>query len=190
MPAHPAPGRLRAPALLAQATLVVLVAVLVVLVALAPALADQERDHPPYRVAPVTTLTDRPTWFVPVSDYRLTARFGATGFWSSAHTGLDFAAPSGTPIVAVTGGLVTQAGYDGAYGYKTVVQADDGTEFWYCHQSAILVSVGQTVDPGEVIGAVGSTGNSTGSHLHLEVRADPDTPLDPYAELVRRGLTL
>ncbi len=63
----------------------------------------------------------------------------AGGLWSSNHTGLDFAAPSGTPIVAVANGMITETGYAGAYGNKTVETLEDGTEIWYCHQSAIGV---------------------------------------------------
>src|SRR5262245_49187826 len=74
-------------------------------------------------------------WVLPVSGYHLTAGFGEySGLWSHYHTGLDFAAPSGTPIHAVANGVVTSVGYDGAYGNKTVITLDDGTELWFCHQ--------------------------------------------------------
>ena len=56
------------------------------------------------------------------------------------HTGLDFAAPSGTPIYAVANGTVTETGYDGAYGNKTVITLDDGTEIWFCHQTSYTVT--------------------------------------------------
>ncbi|MBA3783795.1 MAG: peptidoglycan DD-metalloendopeptidase family protein [Nocardioides sp.] len=124
-------------------------------------------------------------WVLPVDGYRITATFGmSSGLWSSSHTGLDFAAPSGTPIHAVAGGVVTSTGYDGAYGNKTVITLEDGTEIWYCHQTSYLVNTGDSVAPGEVIGSIGSTGNVTGPHLHLEVRPDPETPIDPYTALV------
>ncbi|MGH3424793.1 MAG: M23 family metallopeptidase [Nocardioidaceae bacterium] len=128
-------------------------------------------------------------WVLPVAGYHLTARFGQTSaLWSTVHTGLDFAAASGTPIVAVTGGTVTGTGYAGAYGNRTIVTLDDGTEIWYCHQSSISVSTGDHVDPGQPIGYVGSTGNVTGPHLHLEVRPDPDTPVDPEPVLASHGV--
>ena len=93
--------------------------------------------------------------------------------WSSGyHTGLDFAAPTGTLIKAVHSGTVTEAGWAGSYGYRTILTLDDGTELWFCHQSSISVSVGQKVATGEVIGRVGATGNVTGPHLHLEVHPD------------------
>jgi len=124
-------------------------------------------------------------WVLPVAGYSLTATFGESSYlWSTVHTGLDFAAPSGTPIVSVAHGVVTEATYDGAYGYKTVVTLDDGTEIWYCHQTSLAVSVGEEVNPGELIGYVGSTGNVTGPHLHLEVRPGGGDPVDPYAALV------
>ena len=126
-------------------------------------------------------------WVMPLSGYRISAPFGATGLWANGHTGLDLAAPSGTPLVAIANGVVTEAGYDGAYGYKTVLRLEDGTELWYAHQSAIAVGVGEQVAAGELIGYVGSTGRVTGPHLHLEYRPG-DAPLDPYDALVAHGL--
>lgn len=128
-------------------------------------------------------------WVLPVHGYRLTARFGqGGGLWSRDHTGLDFAAPYGTSIHSVAHGIVTETGYDGAYGLKTVITHDDGTQTWYCHQATVDVSVGQEVQAGQPIGAVGMTGNTTGPHLHLEVRPNPETPIDPYSALVSHGL--
>lgn len=128
-------------------------------------------------------------WVLPLDGYRLTATFGEYGLWSSYHTGLDFAAPSGTPLRAVTNAVVTSAGSDGAYGNKTVLTLEDGTEIWYCHQSAFNVSVGDTVRAGELIGYVGSTGHVTGPHLHLEVRPGGGDPVDPDAALRQHGVT-
>ena len=128
-------------------------------------------------------------WVLPLSGYRLTAEFGDYGLWSSYHTGLDFAAPTGTSIRAVANGVVTSAGYDGAYGNKTVITLDDGTELWFCHQTTFLVSAGQEVRAGETIGTVGSTGNVTGPHLHLEVRPGGGDPVDPYQALSVHGVT-
>lgn len=129
-------------------------------------------------------------WTVPTSNYRLTARFGMSGsMWSSNHTGLDFAAPSGTPIVSIAAGTVTETGWAGAYGNRTVVTLEDGTEVWYCHQTSVGVQAGQQVSSGQTIGTVGSTGNSTGPHLHLEVRPGGGDPVDPYAALEAHGVT-
>lgn len=128
-------------------------------------------------------------WVLPVQGYHLTARFGAGGgLWSRNHTGLDFAAPSGTPIHAVANAVVTETGYDGSYGNKTVLTLADGTEVWFCHQTSIGVNVGDTVTAGQQIGTVGSTGNSTGPHLHLEVRPGGGDPVDPFSALIFHGL--
>ncbi|MFW6774576.1 M23 family metallopeptidase [Nocardioides sp. CPCC 205120] len=130
-------------------------------------------------------------WVLPVDNYRLTNRFGqAEAYYASGyHTGLDFAAPSGTPIRAVAGGRVSETGYAGSYGNKTVITLEDGTEMWYAHQSSISVSSGAEVAAGDVIGYVGSTGNSSGPHLHLEVRPGAGDPVDPFAALVQNGVT-
>lgn len=132
----------------------------------------------------------RNQWVIPVVGYRITARYGqGGGYWSSGrHTGLDFAGPSGSPIVSVAAGTVTDTGYEGAYGNRTIITLEDGTEVWYCHQSSVNVSVGQKVAPGDLIGATGSTGNVTGPHLHLEVHPPGSGPVDPYAMLVAHGV--
>lgn len=133
-------------------------------------------------------VLEKDLWQYPLASVSLTARFGQYGLWSSYHTGLDFNGDTGDPIMAVANGTVTETGYDGAYGNKTVVTLDDGTEIWYCHQTSIGVSVGDTVRGGEVIGTVGATGNVTGSHLHLEVRPGGGDPVDPYAAMQQHGL--
>jgi murein DD-endopeptidase MepM/ murein hydrolase activator NlpD len=128
-------------------------------------------------------------WVLPVSGYHITATFGqGGGLWAADHTGLDFAAPSGALIKAVAAGVVSATGYEGAYGNQTTITHDDGTQTTYSHQTSTTVSVGQQVAAGDVIGYVGSTGNTTGPHLHLEVLTAPDTPVDPYAVLVDHGL--
>jgi murein DD-endopeptidase MepM/ murein hydrolase activator NlpD len=153
----------------------------------APASAD---PLPSYRVLPGTTLHPLPPRFVlPVDGYHLTGRFGdRSGLWSSVHTGLDFAAPSGTRIRSVAAGRIVSTGYDGRYGNKTVLRLVDGTELWFCHQSQIDVRVGERVGRGQVIGAIGSTGNVTGPHLHLEVRPGGQEPVDPLHWLRAHGL--
>jgi murein DD-endopeptidase MepM/ murein hydrolase activator NlpD len=106
--------------------------------------------------------------------YRLTARFGQTGgYWSSGvHTGLDFAGPTGTPILAAASGTVVSTGYEGAYGNQIIIDHGDGYQTTYNHLSGIGASVGDKVSTGDQIGRRGSTGNSTGSHLHFEVTKD------------------
>ena len=127
-------------------------------------------------------------WVYPLDSLELTATFGEYGLWSSYHTGLDFNGNSGEEIHAIAGGVVTSVGYDGAYGNKTVITLADGTEIWYCHQTDFLVSEGDVVRAGEVIGTVGATGNVTGSHLHVEVRPGGGDPVDPYAAMQVHGL--
>ncbi|MCJ1678854.1 M23 family metallopeptidase [Streptomyces sp. APSN-46.1] len=127
---------------------------------------------------------------LPTSAYTLTSHYGDSGsMWSSGyHTGLDFAAPTGTPVKAVAGGKIISAGWSGAYGYRIVLQLDDGTEIWYCHLSSMSVTSG-SVGTGETIGRVGATGNVTGAHLHLEVRKGGST-MDPLAWLTSKGLNV
>lgn len=101
----------------------------------------------------------------------ITSRYGAvSSIRSSAHTGLDISASTGTPIKVVADGIVTFAEYSGSYGYLVKVDHGNDVETWYAHTSKMYVTVGQEVKAGDVIAAVGNTGNSTGPHLHLEVR--------------------
>ena len=101
----------------------------------------------------------------------ISSRYGvSSSLRRSTHTGLDIAAPSGTPIKAVSNGTVTSASYNGAYGNLVKVDHGNGVETWYAHTSKMYVSVGQKISAGDIIAAVGSTGNSTGPHLHLEIR--------------------
>ena len=127
-------------------------------------------------------------WSYPLEPVVLTARFGQYGLWSSYHTGLDFNGNTGDEIHAIANGEVISASYDGSYGNKTVVRLEDGTELWYCHQTSFLVSVGDMVRAGEVIGTVGSTGHVTGSHLHVEVHPGGGDPVDPYTAMQQHGL--
>jgi murein DD-endopeptidase MepM/ murein hydrolase activator NlpD len=129
-------------------------------------------------------------WVLPVEHYTITATFGSGGsLWSSDHTGLDFAAAYGTPVMAVAQGEVTGAGYAGAYGNRVIITHADGTETWYCHMDDYTVSPGEQVEAGEVVGHIGMTGNTTGPHLHLEVRPSPNVPVDPYTALSAHGVT-
>ncbi|TLS41604.1 M23 family metallopeptidase [Streptomyces montanus] len=130
------------------------------------------------------------SYSLPTSSYTISSTFGQAGsLWSSGyHTGLDFAAPTGTPLKAIHSGTITEAGWNGSYGYRTVITLDDGTELWYAHQSSISVSVGQKVNTGDVIGRVGATGNVTGAHLHLEVHTAGGEGIDPMAWLRSKGI--
>ncbi|MEU2155325.1 M23 family metallopeptidase [Streptomyces sp. NPDC019396] len=132
------------------------------------------------------------SYSLPTSSYTLTSTFGEAGsMWSSGyHTGLDFAAPTGTPAKAVHGGTVKSAGWSGAYGYRVVLELEDGSEVWYCHLSSMTVGAGQEVGTGDTIGRVGATGNVTGPHLHLEVHTPSGEGVDPAAWLRDKGLSV
>lgn len=131
----------------------------------------------------------------PVEHYRITARFGQVGLWARYHTGLDFAAPIGTPVRAALGGVVTHAGYGRASwaGKYITLRRPDGTSTLYAHLSATTVMAGESVRTGERIGAIGVTGRSFGPHLHFEVYPRGITPgniyqaVDPARWLARRG---
>ena len=119
---------------------------------------------------------------LPVPTARLSSPFGPRihPIFGTArlHAGLDLAAPTGTPIGAAALGTVVTAGVLGGYGNAVVLDHGGGLSTLYAHQSAIAVSVGQVVEPGQVVGLVGSTGYSTGPHLHFEVRVF-GRPVDP-----------
>ncbi|MGW3410365.1 M23 family metallopeptidase [Streptomyces sp. NPDC000888] len=127
----------------------------------------------------------------------VTGSYVSTGYktggslWSSgSHTGIDFHAASGTSVHAVGSGTVVEAGWGGAYGNNIVIRMNDGTYTQYGHLSSIGVSVGQTVTPGQQIGLSGSTGNTTGPHLHFEARttAEYGSDIDPVAYLRSHGV--
>ena len=107
---------------------------------------------------------------------RITSRYGvSSNIRKSTHTGLDISAVTGTDIKVVADGTVISAGYSGSYGYLVKVDHGNGVETWYAHTSKMYVKKGDTVKAGDVIAAVGSTGNSTGPHLHLEIRVNGET---------------
>jgi len=135
-------------------------------------------------------LRDAQRYVKPLDSYRISASFGSTGsLWVGAHTGIDMSASYGSSVMAVTSGEVVFAGWDGSYGNKIVVEHWDGTRTWYCHLSRIIQRSGK-VSPGDVIGAVGSTGNSTGPHLHLEVHPEDRSAVDPRPYLADQGVSL
>ncbi|WP_436739311.1 M23 family metallopeptidase [Streptomyces sp. BBFR102] len=111
--------------------------------------------------------------------------------WSSgSHSGVDFHAPAGSAVRAVGGGTVVETGWGGAYGNEVVIKMHDGTYTQYGHLASATVAVGQSVVPGQQIAVSGSTGNSTGPHLHFEARsgADYGTDMDPVAYLRGHGV--
>jgi len=101
----------------------------------------------------------------------ITSRFGVgSSIRRSSHTGLDIATSTGTPIGAAASGTVTFSGYKGSYGNMIVISHGNGVQTYYAHCSKLYAAAGTQVSQGQIIAAVGSTGNSTGPHLHLEVR--------------------
>ncbi len=109
---------------------------------------------------------------------RITSYYGPR--WGRVHEGLDFAAPMGSPIRAVSSGRVVYSGWATGYGYVVIIEHQKGLRTLYAHNSKLLVSVGESVGRGEVISRSGNTGNSTGPHLHLEVQVNgrPENPLN------------
>jgi murein DD-endopeptidase MepM/ murein hydrolase activator NlpD len=127
--------------------------------------------------APIRRGSGRFIWPINGS---LTSPFGMR--WGRLHAGIDIAAPTGTAIRAADTGQVVVAGWYGGYGNYTCIRHTRALTTCYGHQSKILVQRGQTVTQGRLIGAVGSTGHSTGPHLHFEVRIG-GKPVDPQAYL-------
>ena len=103
----------------------------------------------------------------------ISSRFGVrSSIRSSAHTGLDIATSTGTPVAAAASGTVTFSGWKGSYGYLMVITHSNGVQTYYGHCSKLYYQAGATVSQGQAIAAVGSTGNSTGPHLHFEIRVN------------------
>ncbi|MFR9794507.1 peptidoglycan DD-metalloendopeptidase family protein [Streptomyces sp. MS06] len=131
------------------------------------------------------------TWVAPVRTYRLSAGFGSGGArWAHRHTGQDFAVPIGTPVRAVGAGHVVRVSCGGAFGIQVVIQHTGGYYTQYAHLAAVAVDQGQRVAAGQWIGQSGTSGNSTGPHLHFEVRVTPEmgSALDPVPWLAARGV--
>jgi murein DD-endopeptidase MepM/ murein hydrolase activator NlpD len=129
----------------------------------------------------------RPKFALPVAQKGVGELFGAVGsMWSNRHTGLDFPVPMYTPVMAVTDGTVV-AKWNPSYGNIVEVTASDGTQTWYAHLASARIRSGY-VKAGTVIGYAGSSGNSSGPHLHLEVHPGGGAPVDPLAWLHSHGL--
>ncbi|MFF9814174.1 M23 family metallopeptidase [Streptomyces sp. NPDC014006] len=138
------------------------------------------------------------SWVPPVAHYTLSASFNqAGGMWSHRHSGQDFAVPLGTNVVAAHGGTVVKAGGNGAgdgpaYGNAIVIRHGNGTYSQYAHLSRIDVKIGQVVATGQHIAKSGNTGNSSGPHLHFEIRKTPNygSAINPVAFLRAKGLSV
>ncbi|MGW1543338.1 M23 family metallopeptidase [Streptomyces sp. NPDC002309] len=150
--------------------------------------ADQASAAPAADTAPSTGFSAPVEGAGIGTAYRVTGSMWASGY----HTGVDFAAASGTPLKAVGEGTVVSAGWAGSYGNQVVIKLADGFYAQYAHLSSLSVSAGQTVGAGQRIGLSGSTGNSTGPHLHFEIRTTPDygSDVDPVAYLASKGVPI
>ena len=119
----------------------------------------------------------------------VTSGFGQR--WGRLHAGLDFGAPTGTPIKAVADAVVSEVkgtGSSGGYGNLVILEHADGTLTYYAHMSKVMATEGERVAAGETIGLVGSTGNSTGPHLHFEVHPGGGGAINPRPWLADRGI--
>ncbi|MFE2145339.1 M23 family metallopeptidase [Streptomyces sp. NPDC059456] len=137
-------------------------------------------------------------WQKPVSSYTLSATFGKGGtMWSHKHSGQDFACPVGTPVKAASAGTIVKAGPGGggdgpAYGNAIVIKHANNTYSQYAHLSKIQVRIGQKVAKGAQIALSGNTGNSSGPHLHFEIRTTPNygSAVNPVTFLRNAGVTV
>ncbi|AZM89700.1 MULTISPECIES: M23 family metallopeptidase [Streptomyces] len=137
-------------------------------------------------------------WAKPVDSYTLSATFGKGGsMWAHKHSGQDFAVPTGTKVKAAAAGTVVKAGPNGggdgpAYGNAIVVKHANNTYSQYAHLSKIQVKIGQKVSAGQQIALSGNTGNSSGPHLHFEIRttANYGSAVNPVAFLRNAGVTI
>ncbi|EFL15866.1 M23 family metallopeptidase [Streptomyces sp. C] len=137
-------------------------------------------------------------WAKPVDSYTLSATFGKGGsMWAHKHSGQDFAVPTGTKVKAAAAGTVVKAGPNGggdgpAYGNAIVIKHADNTYSQYAHLSKIQVRIGQKVSAAQQIALSGNTGNSSGPHLHFEIRTTPNygSAVNPVAFLRNAGVTI
>ncbi|MFF2142476.1 M23 family metallopeptidase [Kitasatospora sp. NPDC058190] len=129
----------------------------------------------------------KPKVVMPVAQHGLGELFGAAGtHWAKRHTGIDFPVDGGSEVYAVTDGTI-RTQWNPFYGYMSILKMSDGTEAWFCHLRAYKVRKGP-VKQGDVIAFVGSSGNSTGPHLHFEIRPPGSGPVDPLPWFLSNGL--
>ncbi|MFI1418339.1 M23 family metallopeptidase [Streptomyces sp. NPDC020731] len=150
--------------------------------------AQQEADRKAAAQEAARKERLRPKFALPVAQHGLSAYYGQSGInWMSVHTGIDFPVLYGATVMAATDGTV-RTQLNSAYGNMMIVTAKDGTETWYCHLSSYQVASGTTVKAGDPIAFSGDSGNSTGPHLHFEVRPGGGSAIDPLAWFRSHGL--
>ncbi|MGW7290337.1 M23 family metallopeptidase [Streptomyces sp. NPDC054847] len=160
--------------------------------------ADAQANAAKAKAAKKKPVKKAPAWVKPVGKYTLTASFAQGGaMWSAKHSGQDFAVPIGTQVKAVGAGTVVKAGPNGggdgpAYGNAIVIKHNNGKYSQYAHLSKINVNVGAKVKTGQNIAKSGNTGNSSGPHLHFEIRTTPNygSALNPMSFLRSAGVNL
>jgi murein DD-endopeptidase MepM/ murein hydrolase activator NlpD len=150
---------------------------------------EERRERRQEARAAARAAARAPQWVMPVSGAGWSASFGESGSaWSSGyHTGQDFTAASGTPVLAVSDGTITSATWSDAYGNIIEITHPSGDQSWYAHMSGFERTSG-SVSAGDVIGYVGCTGNCSGDHLHFEYHPGGGEAADPIAWLQRNGL--
>jgi murein DD-endopeptidase MepM/ murein hydrolase activator NlpD len=154
----------------------------------AQAVRQEASDLPASPITAVTNAKTMPTaWRNPVAG-RVTSTYGRRvdpiNGGARDHHGVDIAAPRGTPIGAAAAGTVVFAGRRGGYGNTVIIEQPDGKQTLYAHAEELLVKAGERVNAGQTIATVGSTGRSTGPHLHFEVRENGQ-PIDPSTTLAK-----
>ncbi|MEV0809981.1 M23 family metallopeptidase [Micromonospora sp. NPDC050200] len=153
-----------------------------------PSATPTQKATPKPKPTPTKTTKPKPSWVIPMAGAEITSCYGQR--WGTLHAGIDFAMPAGTPIHAAAAGTVVKAG-DAGDGYGNSVFIDHGNGYLthYAHQSSLKVGVGDKVSAGEVIGYEGSTGDSTGPHLHFEVhQGQMWSQIDPAPFLRAKGI--
>jgi murein DD-endopeptidase MepM/ murein hydrolase activator NlpD len=134
----------------------------------------------------------RPKWILPIPQGKFVISSCFAARWGTFHYGVDMAAPGGTPFYAAGDGVVVEAGPMSGFGNAIMIQHADGTITVYGHEEKYLVEKGEKVKAGQLIGLVGSEGESTGYHLHFEIRVGSEngTKVDPMDWLQARGIDL
>lgn len=153
--------------------------------------ADERKAHrrpTPPPPPPTPTVDPAKVWVVPVTGTTLSSPYGPR--WGTIHHGIDLAGPVGLPLKAMSGGVVTFAGQQSGYGNIVQIKYWDGTVSYYGHMNAVSVKVGDAVNPGQVVGQLGNSGQSTGPHLHLEIHPGGGADVDPQPWIKAHGLTV
>ena len=140
------------------------------------------------RTPPAPTVDAAKAWTMPVAGVQLSSTYGSR--WGAMHRGIDLAGPIGLPLKAMSSGVVTFAGQQSGYGNLVQIKYWDGTVSYYGHMNALAVRTGQQVTPGQVVGELGNTGQSTGPHCHLEVHPSGGSDIDPMPWLSAHGLAV